>query len=229
VNTAITDVNGRYHFEGLVPGEYSIGLDTLAGYVISPQGKSKNEALDSDVDSRSGRTVTATLAAGENTLKWDIGLYWTGVNPGKDPGTVKPPPGEIIICENGVTSVGGVSTLEVENLAPGYCIVAFLRNHAFAVGRVPDGAGKIVAHITFLRIFYYGKLVHELPTEDGQMQLCYAAPPDRTVQLYYFDFYGPKLGQSTGKPSWEPLDTNVDGGSACASVQFTGAYALMGK
>lgn len=146
-----------------------------------------------------------------------------------EPGTVKPPPGELTVCEDGVHSAGGVSVLHVKDLAPGYCIVAFLRNHAFAVGQVPDGAGKILAQITFVRIFHHGKLVHELPEEDGQLQLCYAAPPDRTVQMYFFDFYGPQLGQRTGKPSWTPLETDVDGGQACASAQITGAYGLMGK
>ena len=148
----------------------------------------------------------------------------------KDPGgSVKPPPGETTICEDDIKSVGGVATLDVKNLAPGYCLVAFLRNHAFAVGHIPDGAGKVLAHITFLRVFYHGKLVYELPTEDGQVQICYAIPPGKTAQIYFFDFYGPRFGERTGQPSWEPLDTTVDGGMACAAAQMTGAYALIGK
>gem|GEM_PF-6281417 len=153
-------------------------------------------------------------------------------SPGLDkpePGSVKPPPGEITACENGVKSVGGVSTLEVTNLAPGYCIVAFLRNHAFAVGRIPDGVGDVLAHITFLRIFYHGKLVHELPIEDGQAELCYATVPDKTAEMYFFDFYGPQLGERTGQPSWAPMETKLDGTVACTPAQITGAYALIGK
>ena len=146
-----------------------------------------------------------------------------------DPGSVKPPPAEITVCEDGTFSVGGVSTLEVTNLADGYCLAAFLRNHAFAVGHIPDGAGEVLAHITFLRIFYHGKLVYELPTEDGQVQICYAIPPGKTAQIYFFDFYGPRFGERTGQPSWVALDTTVDGGMACAAAQTTGAYALIGK
>jgi hypothetical protein len=146
-----------------------------------------------------------------------------------DDGTVKPPPPEIVICEEGVHSVGGVSTLEVSNLAPGYCLVAFLRDHAFALGRIPDGAGQVLAPITFLRIFHHGRLVYELPEEDGQAEICYAVPPGTTAQIYFFDFYGPRFGERSGQPSWEPLETTVSDGMACAAAQTTGAYALIGQ
>lgn len=146
-----------------------------------------------------------------------------------DPGSVKPPPGDLTVCESGTRSVGGVSTLEVTDLAPGYCIVAFLRNHAFAVGRIPDGAGNVLAHITFLRVFHHGRLVHELPEEDGRVEICYAVPPGKTAQIYFFNFYGPRFGERTGQPSWEPLETTLDGSVACAAAQTSGSYALIGE
>jgi hypothetical protein len=172
----------------------------------------------------------AGAARGATGVPQEEALNQSSVSPDKpEPGTVKPPPPEIVICEEGVHSVGGVATLEVTNLAPGYCLVAFLRDHAFAVGRIPPGAGEVLAPITSLRIFYYGKLVHELPEEDGQSKLCYAVPPGKTVQIYFLNFYGPRLGEQTGQPSWEPLDTIMDGGLACAAAQTTGAYALIGQ
>jgi hypothetical protein len=146
-----------------------------------------------------------------------------------DKGTVKPPPPDITICEEGIHSVGGVSTLEVNNLAPGYCLAAFLRNHAFAVGRIPPGAGEILAPITFLRVFHDGELVHELPVEDGQVEICYAVPPGSTAQIYFLNFYSPRFGERTGQPSWELLETTVSDGIACAAAQTTGAYALIGQ
>lgn len=146
-----------------------------------------------------------------------------------DPGTVKPPPGEITVCEEGIHSVGGVATLEVTNLAPDYCLVAFLRNHAFALGRIPDGAGAVLADITFLRVFYQSHLIYELPEGDGQVQICYAVPPGKQAQIYFFDFYGPRFGERTGQPSWDPLETTIENGIACAPAQTTGAYALIGQ
>ena len=150
----------------------------------------------------------------------------------KDPGgSVKPPHPEITICEDRVEpySVGGVSTLTVNDLEPGYCIVAFLRKHAFAIGRIPDGAGDILAPITFLRVFHHGKLVPELPAEDGTVEICYAIPPGRDAEIYFLDFYGPHFKERTGQPAWEPLETTVDGAMACAAAQSTGAYAIIGQ
>ena len=229
VNTVITDANGHYRFESLAPGDYYVALDTLTGFVISPENNGKNEKLDSDANVVTGATSTATLVAGENSMKWDIGLSTSARSAASDPGTVKPPPGEITICKDGVHLVGGVSTLEVKILAPGYCVVAFLRNHAFAVGRIPDGAGNVLAHITFVRIFYQGKLISALPVKDGTVQLCYAVPPGKTAQLYFFDFYGPRLHGGKGQPSWTALQTTVDGGKACSGAQETGAYAIIGQ
>lgn len=82
-----------------------------------------------------------------------VSLYQPSAN-GDNAGTVKPPPAEVTICEDAVGSVGGVSTVTINNMAPGYCLAAFLRNHGFALGRIPDGAGKVLANITFLRVFY---------------------------------------------------------------------------
>lgn len=146
-----------------------------------------------------------------------------------DPGSVKPPPPEIKICEEGVYSVGGVATLQVEELAPGYCLEAFLHNKNFALGRIPQGAGRILANVTFLRVFYLGKFVYEVPPEDGQVEICFAMPPGTQAQVYFYNHYGPRFGQGSGQPAWEPLPTSVKAGLACAPAQTSGAYALIGQ
>jgi len=230
VNTVITDSNGRYQFDGLKPGNYFVDVVPPAGYVISPRDQAADEALDSDVTTTTGETPVTKLVAGENIQKWDAGLYSSFLIPNTGaPGSVKPPPAAITVCENGDFSVGGVSVLKVKALKPGYCLAAFLRNHAFALGRIPDGAGRVLANITFLQVFYQSKFVYEVPVADGAIEICYAVPPGTQAQIYFFDFYGPRFGTRTGQPAWQPLETTVTAGVACAKAQTSGAYALIGK
>lgn len=230
LDTARTDATGRYEFDGVTPGDYYVDIVAPANYVISPRDQGQDEAVDSDTDPATGETNVITLVAGENLLQWDAGLIRTAPAVSQQPGTVRPPPPEVTICQDGLASVGGLSTLEVNNLAPGYCLAAFLRNGGVALGRVPDGAGRILANITFLRVFHNSSFVYEVPDADGDVEVCYAVPGEPTdPQIYFFDFYGPQFGERTGQPEWELLPTTVDGGVACAPAQTSGAYALFGE
>lgn len=230
VNTTITDETGLYQFTDLTPGDYFVEFVKPAGYTFSPQHRGDNDALDSEVDITTGRTDVKTLVAGENDRIWDAGLYQLDSFIGKpEPGTVKPPPRVVKTCKDGNYSVGGVSGLKVSGLKPGYCLKAFLWNHRFAFGRIPKDAGKLLADITFLQIFHYGRLIQELPVQDGKIMICYAVPPNKQAQIYFYDFNRAHFGKKTGQPSWEPLPTTVENGVACAPAQSTGAYALIGK
>jgi len=176
-----------------------------------------------------GKVVWAgqTREANQPILELDQELSAPVAKP--DPGSVKPPPAEITVCKEGTHSIGGVVILKVIRLKPDYCLEAFLWNHAFAIGRIPDGAGKVLADVTFLKVNYKGKFIYEVPPEDGDIEICYAVPPGTQAQIYFFDFYGPRFGKRTGQPSWEPLETTVTNGVACAKAQTSGAYALIGK
>jgi hypothetical protein len=225
-----TDQDGRYEFDGVRPGDYFVDIVTPSGYVISPRDQGTDEAVDSDTDPLSGETGLVTLVAGENLLMWDAGLSRAAQPPPRqNPGTVQPPPAEVTICQDGFASVGGISTLEVNNLAPGYCLAAFLRNRGFALGRIPDGAGQVLSNITFLRVFFNSNFVYEVAEGDGDVLVCYAIPAGREAQIYFFDFYGPRFGERTGQPEWEPLETTVENGVACAEARTSGAYALIGQ
>jgi uncharacterized repeat protein (TIGR01451 family) len=74
VATTTTDVNGNYQFTGLVPGTYAIEVVPPTGFQFSPQDQGGDDALDSDVNFATGRTVTTQLVSGENDLTWDAGL-----------------------------------------------------------------------------------------------------------------------------------------------------------
>lgn len=143
---------------------------------------------------------------------------------GGGPGTVHPPKPWVWICDEGFFSVGGVSTLSVENLAPHYCIRAFLWKARWPPVKPPAGFGKFLAAITFVQVYYKGRFVKRLPPEDGQAELCYAVPPGKQAKIYFLDLYKGK-----GKPGWKALKTTMKDGLACVPSQDSGAYALIGK
>ena len=229
VDTVNTDLNGLAVFSSLQPGEYYIRVSPPLGYAFTRRDRGANDELDSDTHLITGRTGLMTLAAGETLRIWDTGLYAWRPFQGARPGTVRPPPADITVCINGNYSVGGVAGLTVDDLVPGYCLSAFLRNQGFALGRIPDGAGRILANITFLRVFRNSRFVYEVPDPDGDIQICYAVPNGAQAQIYFFDFYGSRFGERTGQPSWEPLETTTQNGIACAAAQTSGAYALIGQ
>jgi serine-aspartate repeat-containing protein C/D/E len=45
------------------------------GYAFTAKDQGTNDAVDSDVDVTTGKTIATTLVAGENDLTWDAGIY----------------------------------------------------------------------------------------------------------------------------------------------------------
>jgi len=75
VATATTNASGNYLFSGLTPGDYAVQVVAPTGYSFSAKDQGTNDAVDSDVDTATGKTVLTTLVSGENDLSWDAGLY----------------------------------------------------------------------------------------------------------------------------------------------------------
>ena len=73
VGTTSTTNGGKYKFTDLVPGDYYLEFIAPYGYTFSPQDQD-SDALDSDADPVTGKTVCTTLEAGENDITWDAGL-----------------------------------------------------------------------------------------------------------------------------------------------------------
>jgi len=75
VVTTTTDANGIYTFTNLIPGDYAVSFSGLpAGSAFTLPDQGGDDALDSDPDPTTGRTITTTLVAGENDPSWDAGL-----------------------------------------------------------------------------------------------------------------------------------------------------------
>ena len=77
VATKTTDANGNYLFGDINAGTYSVKFNAPAGYYLSAKDANANasDSLDSDADATTGKTGTYTLAAGQQNLTVDAGMY----------------------------------------------------------------------------------------------------------------------------------------------------------
>lgn len=144
-------------------------------------------------------------------------------------GTVKPPHGgRRKECQDGQYAVGGIATFNVENLRENHCIEWEIQEHGFALGHLPKGAGKFLTDFIFQRIYYKGHLQYKLPPSDGSIETCFAVPPGKEVSIYFFDFFGPRFEKRRGRTFWEPIETTIEDGLACANTDTSGVYVLGG-
>ena len=77
VGSTTTSSDGLYTFTNLSPGDYYVEfvLPNNDDYSFTLQDRGSNDAVDSDADPTTGRTVVTTLLAGETDLTWDAGLH----------------------------------------------------------------------------------------------------------------------------------------------------------
>jgi len=75
IATMPTDANGYYLFSGLTPGDYFVEFILPTGFFFSPQDQGIDDAVDSDANTTTGRTICTTLINGETDLTWDAGIY----------------------------------------------------------------------------------------------------------------------------------------------------------
>lgn len=179
-----------------------------------------------------GQVAWAGQDAPSAPLAGSTGGEFSVLPAGPKPGSVKPPPAQFYACADGLYSVGGVVTMEIKDLKPGYCVEAVLWNPRFQIRRLPDGAGAPLAHMLFVRVYLNGRLTYEVPPADGSVETCYALPPDKTGQFYFYNFYGMRFKKLTELPrTWDTLETRTDTEkkTACAFTQVSGVYGLIGK
>jgi hypothetical protein len=148
------------------------------------------------------------------------------------PGSVRPPAQKGYFCVNGQYSVGGVVTIGIKDLKPGYCIEAELWNPIFQSQRIPEDAGKILVGALSVKIYYNSSLVYEVLPEDGSVDACYAIPPKKQAKIYFYDFYGKRFEKRTEIPNkWDLVDTRINENNtvACVFTQKSGLYDLAVK
>ena len=117
--TMQTDANGKYLFEDLLAGIYSVGFEQPEdGYVFTAQNAGDDSSVDSDADPQTGRTVPITLTTGFDDLTWDAGIYAPpSLHIQKLDSGVRPQPGDsieytIAYSNTGIGDANGVIVIE---------------------------------------------------------------------------------------------------------------------
>lgn len=73
--TTQTNASGFYLFTDLPPGNYNVEFVLPEGYVFTNQDQGSDDAVDSDANVVTGRTICTNLVEGESDLTWDAGIY----------------------------------------------------------------------------------------------------------------------------------------------------------
>ena len=129
ITTTRTDTDGRYTFEGLIPGDYAVSVTLATDHEFSPAGRG-NDDNNSDIDAATGRTAWVSLRPGENNLNLDAGLFPTALqlsialtsqprpSQPNDPSQVRP--GETITYTIAITNIGNqtVTNIVVMDIVP---------------------------------------------------------------------------------------------------------------
>jgi len=72
---AVTDANGGYRFENVLPGNYRVLFAVPAGYLLSATFEGDSTALDSDAAPETGLTPAVAVPEGATNMTLDAGMW----------------------------------------------------------------------------------------------------------------------------------------------------------
>lgn len=82
ITSTMTDSEGMYMFGDLMPGDYYVMFELPDDHVFTMMDQGMDDAMDSDADPETGKTMCFTLEAGDVIETWDAGLYMEEVDDG---------------------------------------------------------------------------------------------------------------------------------------------------
>ncbi len=152
------------------------------------------------------------------------------------PGTVRPapppPPDPNSIAKSGTYGVGGICTLiiqyKVDRLSDTLFVEVPVRDDK-TVG-FPTDKGDIL-FLPGCHVMHYERsiLQKQMGAEKGTWKICFAAPPNLTMTIYFYRSDVHKDVDEAVTPPWQPLTTTTENGMACAAADFTGVYVPAGQ
>ena len=151
--------------------------------------------------------------------------------PQPQPGTVKAPPPNINqITKSGSYGVGGICTLivdyKVANLTDDFYVELPIRDDK----TIPFPNNGDILYLPGCHVLHFelSQLQKSMSTDKGSWKICFAAQPNKTMTIYFYQSLVHKDLQEDVFPSWTPLPTTMENGMACAPAQNTGVYAPAG-
>ena len=145
--TLVTDANGMYMIDGLVPGTYKITVTKPAGQEFTYPNQigganGGTEATDSDIDPATGMSNTVILTNGQNYPDLDGGLYrpaslgdfvWDDKNANGVQDPLEPGISGVLVTLTGTTGNGTAVTLTATTDANGKYLFPNLRPGSYKV------------------------------------------------------------------------------------------------
>jgi len=133
----------------------------------------------------------------------------------QDPGSVQPPPADLVIPVTGTYSVGGVCTLQVEvtdKVVLNAVLLAF-----DVLDNKPENTTRYLAGVCEITFTVSGQTVTALAPENGNVKICFAALPNIKSAIYVHDY-----------KTWTALDTTLEENNSleCATASKAGRYVL---
>ena len=223
-DTNITDANGLYHFDNLIPSSYYVIFDSTTlptGYVFTQQNTGGNNAVDSDVNITTGRSDNVTLVSNQDDNTTDAGIYipvevgdriWVDTN------------------ANGIQDIGElnyngeINVTLIDNNDPGNTYTVTTVNGDYNITNVRPGN----YHIEFTIPVGYSVSPNDVGSDNNDSDVSGTTTGNfdliSGINQYTWDM-GLFQGASIGDRIW--LDQNLNGSQEAEDINYTGSIDVI--
>ena len=137
-------------------------------------------------------------------------------------GSVEAPSGVVVVTKPGAAQIGGCVTGNVKDLPNGNSLHAQLVQSWPGFPDLPTGVGEFYRCVVKVEFYAGNTLVNELPAQKGDINLCFAVPPQMNGSIY-------RLDTQTPNSQWTLAAGPFPTGIACGPVDITGLYGMVDK